>query len=292
MVLDDTVNMIRQLYGHTLGDLTVERVEVGVFFTGVKLSNGCAGIAYTPVDDMSEKVCCHSAGAGKPARRVFCGASVDQLLDLKQAGPVARAVKTATLNALSSRFLLNGDYDVVYDADALDLINLESIGETSMVGAFIAYLKRLKAIKGIRFHVVEKKKETLKADELKYYVLAELASEVLPLSDTVIITGSTLANGTIDGLLEHVQRHAMVILVGPTASLLPDAFFARGVSLVGGSIVTDADGSLDALAEGFGAHTLFAERCIRKINIFNGQHAVRQTSPLPSACIEERKDEH
>ena len=44
-------------------------------------------------------------------------------------------------------------------------------------------------------------------------------------------------------------------MVGPTASMLPDAFFRRGVTVIGGVVVTDADRVLNVIAEaGSGYH--------------------------------------
>jgi uncharacterized protein (DUF4213/DUF364 family) len=91
----------------------------------------------------------------------------------------------------------------------------------------------------------------------------------------VIITGASIANGTLAGLLGLVRPDARLVVTGPTSSFLPDALFRRNVSVVGASIVTDADLALDMLSEGAGAHQLFGV-CLRKINFLrdNFQEAV------------------
>ena len=48
-------------------------------------------------------------------------------------------------------------------------------------------------------------------------------------------------------------------MVGPTASMLPDAFFRRGVYAVGGVRVTDPDPLLDILAEGGSGYHFFGK---------------------------------
>ena len=78
------------------------------------------------------------------------------------------------------------------------------------------------------------------------------ASKVLPLCDTAILTGSSIANGTIEDLLGYTRPGATVIVTGPTASLLPDALFARNATIVSGVKVTDQDLALDMLAEAWG----------------------------------------
>jgi uncharacterized protein (DUF4213/DUF364 family) len=54
-----------------------------------------------------------------------------------------------------------------------------------------------------------------------------------------IPTGSSIANGTIEDLLGYTRPGATVIVTGPTASLLPDALFARNATIVSGVKVTD-----------------------------------------------------
>ena len=57
-----------------------------------------------------------------------------------------------------------------------------------------------------------------------------------------------------------------MVLVGPTASQYPEAFFRRGVSLLGGIRVTGADDLLDLLAEaGSGYH--FFGKCADRVTL-------------------------
>lgn len=51
------------------------------------------------------------------------------------------------------------------------------------------------------------------------------------------------------------KEGAEIIVVGPTASMLPDAFFKRGIKKIGSIAVTKSDELLDILAEaGSGYH--------------------------------------
>lgn len=62
---------------------------------------------------------------------------------------------------------------------------------------------------------------------------------LLPEQDFVFMTGTTLINKTIVRLLE-LSKHAYCGVVGP--STLPhEAYFERGVNLLGGSVVVDHD---------------------------------------------------
>ena len=76
------------------------------------------------------------------------------------------------------------------------------------------------------------------------------AEEVLPRADVVIITGTALANGTIDRLLELSKNAREKGLVGPTASIFPDPIFRHGVTLIGGVRVTDGEKIIQIISEG------------------------------------------
>jgi len=71
-----------------------------------------------------------------------------------------------------------------------------------------------------------------------------------------VITGSSLANGTVDRLLELASGARTVALVGPTVSCVPDPLFRRGVDYTGGVRIRDADKALQVIAEGGGTPRL------------------------------------
>ncbi len=56
---------------------------------------------------------------------------------------------------------------------------------------------------------------------------------------------------------------AQIIVTGPTASMLPDAFFSRGVTILGGNIVTKADELLDIISEGGSGYHFFGKSAER-----------------------------
>ena len=59
-ILEEAAALARERLGKEADDLTVDRLVVGLFFTGVKLSNGVAGVCFTPVKEIPEAVCCQN----------------------------------------------------------------------------------------------------------------------------------------------------------------------------------------------------------------------------------------
>jgi uncharacterized protein (DUF4213/DUF364 family) len=271
MIVDETADLLRNLYGETIRSIRIERIVIGLFFTGVKLSDGSGGVAYTPADDLHGVACCPSMAAERPAPVLLKGMAASEALEQKGRSLLSDLVKLVVMNALSTRFITPDRYRIIYDADALDLIDIRSAGKIGMVGAFIPFLKQFKMVPGIDLSVLERRPEALKAEEMQFYVPAERAHEVLRACDTVIITGASMANRTIDELLGYTRPGARVIVTGPTASILPDAFFEHNVSAVSGVCVTEPDLALDMLAEGVGAFHLF-DTCLRKMNIVNSSY--------------------
>jgi len=69
-------------------------------------------------------------------------------------------------------------------------------------------------------------------------------SEQLRSCNKIIITAATMLNNTMDEILRLVSHAERLVVLGPTAGFFPDPLFARGVSAVGGTEITDADAAL------------------------------------------------
>ena len=268
-ILRDTAHEIQAILGGRIDDLTLERIVIGLFFTGVKLSNGVGGLCFTPIKAVPEAVCCPSSARVMPTSGKLRGAKVMQFLDEMFSGnPLKKTMGIAVLNALSALCWEERPpetYSIKTGLDAMDEVMIPDGGYVIVVGALIPALKALKQ-RGEPFGILELDASTLKPDEMKYLIPQERASEKVPQADMLIITGTTLINDTLEDLLSMRKPGARVIVMGPTASMLPEAFFRRGVSLLGGVIVTEPDRVLDVIAEaGSGYH--FFDRGAKRIVI-------------------------
>ena len=66
----------------------------------------------------------------------------------------------------------------------------------------------------------------------------------------VLCTSTVLLNDTLERVRAACRSAREFALIGPGAGCLPDPLFARGVTRLGGSWVTDAAGVIDALESG------------------------------------------
>jgi len=111
--------------------------------------------------------------------------------------------------------------------DAFDAVVIPDAAYVVVVGAIIPVLRALKR-RGKPFGIHELDTTVLRPDEMPYYIPPERAAAEVLRADLLIITGTTLINDTLEGLLEQRKPGARVVVVGPTASGLPEAFFAAG----------------------------------------------------------------
>ena len=259
-ILGDTITMIGRILGSELDEITVERAVVGLFFTGVRLSNGTAGTSATPIKSIPEAVCCPSSAMAMPfPGRLRGRAAADLAREALSGHGIRRTVGIATVNALADccwQRRPHPDVELRHGVDAFDATEIRHGDRVVVVGAFVPFLKELKR-RGQAFLVLEQDPATLKADELPFFRPAEQAAEILPNADVVLITGSTLVSNTLEHLLVLARPDARVTVVGPTVGMLPDAFLARGANVLGCVRITEPDPFLDLLAEGGSGYHFF-----------------------------------
>lgn len=270
VMLFESAELVREKLGGRLREITVERAVFGLFFSGVKLSTGHGGLCFTPVKEMPEAVCCPSSAKAMPlSGRLRGRPAASYLDDIFSDNILKRTLGIAALNALSM-YLWGQEpgegYDTLTGADAFDELDVCRYDKTVVIGALVPILKKL-----IRFQrdftVLEQDARTLKGQELEHFAEAGRMAEFVPQADLLVITGVTILNNTLPDILACAKPGAEILVTGPTASMLPDAFFRRGVTMLGGIQVTKADELLDIISEGGSGYHFFgkyAERCVIK----------------------------
>ncbi len=272
-ILTETIAGIRTILGPDLVRIAVERAVVGLFFSGVKLNTGATGACATPLRSIPEAVCCPSSAMAMPFPGKLRGRPAGELLsEVEAPSGIRRAVGVATMNALAEMCWARRpatDAHLRIGVDAYDAAEIQPGERVVVVGAFVPFLKALKR-SGQDFTVLEMDPATLKPDELAHFRPADDAAAVLPDADVVLITGTTLVNSTLEGLLALCRPTARVVMVGPTVGLLPDAFLRRGVDVLGGVRVTDPDAFLDVLAEGGSGYHFFGRSAEKVVLVRKG----------------------
>ncbi|MCC6947903.1 MAG: DUF364 domain-containing protein [Bradyrhizobiaceae bacterium] len=261
-ILTETIEAIRNAGGDEIDRLAIERVVVGLFFTGMKLSSGHVGVCATPVKTIPDAVCCPSSTHAMPFPGKMHGRRAADFLDeVERADGIRRAVGVAAMNALAAFCWDRKPHPGVELQSGIDAFDAAGIvpGQTVVVvGAFVPFLRELKR-RGNPFFVLEQDPATLKADEMPFYRPASEFPAVVPQADVLLVTGTTLLNDTLDDLLAAARPDACKVVVGPTVGLVPDAYLRRGCDILGSIQVTRADEFLDVLTEGGSGYHFFGK---------------------------------
>lgn len=261
-IFDDAVRCLRRELGEKLDECVIDRLVVGVFVTGVMLSNGHGGVAYTPPELV--------ARAGRRILRgettAIRGMTAMVVAQGGEVGPFGPVIRLATLSALSVPLLAaRCPRDA---ADATTYGPLVAGRDVCMVGAMVPLIHRLLDFGPRSLVVADRKHETLAEVRGCTVIGEEAIPGALAACQTAILTGAAIPNGSLPELLGHVSPETAVAVVGPTAGFVPEPLFDRGVVMVGTTIVTDAVRALDIVAEGGGMYPMF-DCSMRKINLVN-----------------------
>ena len=268
LILTETIEKVNRILGHDMEKLTVERAVFGLFFSGVKLSDGNGGLCFTPIKEIPEAVCCPISAKAMPLSGKLAGRSVKAYLDdIFGDNILKKTLGIAVLNALSTSCwsrMPNKGYEIQSGKDAFDDIEITRDTKAVVVGALAPIIRKLIAA-GADFRILEMDSSTLKDREMPYFAASKRAPAFVPGADLLVITVPTVLNDTLPGLLEISKAGAQIIVTGPTASMLPDAFFSRGVTTLGGIMVTKPDELLDIISEGGSGYHFFGKSAERTI---------------------------
>jgi uncharacterized protein (DUF4213/DUF364 family) len=213
------------------GPIALRDVRVGPFWTAVWTERG-AGLASTQRD-------AHTPHGHSLIR--WAGDILDhdarELTDLLHSrSPMETALGMATVNAL-----LEPDEARLTDRNASKEIMERGEGKRVVIIGHFPFIPSVRRSVG-HLDVLELEPGP---DELP----SASAAEVIPEADVVAITGTSLLNGTFDGLVQHCRADAFVLVLGPT-SPLSAVLFDHGVDLIAGTRVTNPTEALAVAGQG------------------------------------------
>jgi len=159
---------------------------------------------------------------------------------------IRRTLGFAAANALSRTVMERMGFAPPRALDSIGGIDPQAGDHVGMVGLFTPLLKQVTAA-GAQLTVIE-----LNPDYAGHYDGYRVTLDAAALEDCnkVLSTSTILLNHTVDAMLAHCRKAQRIVLIGPSAGCLPEPLFARGVTVVGGSWITDRAGFIDALRRG------------------------------------------
>lgn len=156
---------------------------------------------------------------------------------IKLSGPIQRSIGMAALNAL----LPFPEGAPWMEANAEKVIAAHAVGKhVAIIGDF-PFVTRLRPHVG-KITVIDRRPHEGALPE-------EAAEEILPGADFIAITGMTVINRSLEGLLSLCPEEAKVMVLGPSTPMTP-LMFDYGVDFLSGAVVLDHQSVLRTVAQG------------------------------------------
>ena len=233
---------------HDISELSAEKVCIGLGYIGIKLNTGHAGLCHTQQSELSPQCCQVNEKAG-----TFAGSKALELASLAKSWDfIESGIGIATLNALFQIIIeREPSLYLLSEENIIDGIRIKKDDTVVMVGNIRPLIHPINE-KTDKVYIIER--NPLHRDE---GTLPDTAcEEYLPNADIIAITGSAIANGSIDYVLKASKNAKAIVIVGPTCSMIPDPLFSRGVTAIGGVKILNANRALQIISEGGGTRAL------------------------------------
>jgi uncharacterized protein len=212
-------------------------------FCAIELEDGSLGLSYVLLDESSKRLV---AQRGDPSLGLE-GADALAVARWFCDGPGARrALGFAAVNALTRCLFDRAGLVPGPSGDSIGMLAPQADDHIGMIGLFPPLVRHIVQA-GARLTVVELRGDL--AGERDGYRVTTDRNEMAT-CNKVIATSTLLLNGTLDAMLDACPKAQSFALLGPGAGCLPDPLFDRGVTLVGGTWITDREAFRAALAAG------------------------------------------
>ncbi len=153
---------------------------------------------------------------------------------------IEKTVGLALLNAISQYILFNKRLyrnlpgKILIGKDVLDSMKIHKKSKILVIGYIRPIIKKLQERGYRNIYVVEREPPTRFEEIYSDLALPRISENI----DIVFITGSVLANDTLDNILRYTEG-AKKIIVGPSAQVLPQLLTKYGLYIIGSIKVED-----------------------------------------------------
>lgn len=221
--------------------------DLDAAFCAVELEDGAFGLSYVLLGNTLQALLAAHGGGALP----LAGADPLALAQgLVGGNAVERAIALAAINALTDSVWRQLGYEPPPAGNSLGDVVLGPQDHLGMIGFFPPLVQRVAEVGG-RLSVVEMNAEKVAHQRARFpQVSIGLDRALLAPCNLVVGTSTMLLNHTLDAMLAAAPNAQRFAVIGPSAGLWPDALFERGVTLLGGTRVTDPQAFAEAMAVG------------------------------------------
>jgi hypothetical protein len=212
-------------------------------FCAIELDDGSLGLTYVLLDASTKRLVADGGDPGLGLEGADALALAGWFTD---APGRRRALGFAAVNALTRCLFDRAGFVPGASTDSIGTLDPVAADHIGMIGLFPPLVKGIVKA-GAKLTVVELRADL--AGEREGYRVTTDRNE-LAACNKVIATSTLLLNDSLDPMLSACSQARSFALIGPGAGCLPDPLFARGVTLLGGTWITDREAFRSALAIG------------------------------------------
>ena len=254
MILEKTVELVSQIYKiHKIIPPKVTQVVIGLGYTGVEVSayayEPFLGLASTLQSIIQNVDCTKINFAGKLTDK-----PLKELLSWSYKTPsLEKIIGIATLNGVSQHILKIINPYTTLKKNLLEFLEVENDTKVTFIGLIKPLIRKIRK----KTQLITLVEDTLLiSSEFKNFKcrhnIEQLEYDELS-TDILFCTGTSLINNTLEDILEKFKRKAQkIVLIGPTASMIPDILFDYGVDIVGGLNIANTKSTFQIIQEGGG----------------------------------------
>jgi uncharacterized protein (DUF4213/DUF364 family) len=228
--------------GKSIDDYQVKKVVVGIRYTGLLLSNGSTGVAYTLLDKRTEK----ESHNEYLSTKYLYEKSLSELIEFCNSKlGVFRSIGVAALNAYSQANLplTSGDYK-----DVTELFHSNLSATVGMIGN-IHPISKFLVKRGFKLKILDDSFSPKQTSQIIPVYSVEELTDVQHL----IVSGSALVFNTFSQIIDLLPLiQGEKVLIGPSAQILPEIAFNTGFTFIGSSKIRDSRLTLSSIMEGGG----------------------------------------
>ncbi len=210
-------------------------------FCALELEDGSVGLSYVLLGDTWAALSASGLSETLPGQDALALAQ-----GFASNHTLQRTVGFAALNALTRSLFDRAGFEPPTSSDSIGHLDPQPGETVGMIGHFTPLIPRITE-RGAQLLIVELREDLVGSQGP---VRVTLDARELAGCRKLLATGTLLLNHTLDAMLSHALLAGQIALIGPSVGGPPDALFARGITFLGGSWITDTPAYLAALREG------------------------------------------
>ena len=258
----EVLNLIEDLVAEVLKavdleSLRINKISKGYSFTGTILNDGSCGLCYSLFNQDRLDSCAYIQKINS-----FENLNLGKILGFAKntKKDLERVIGISCLNAISQHILKaeSNRLQILFNSDPINHISFEKTDRVVMIGNIRGFLPKLQAL----VEDVAVIDDKLQDVELPSFKRLETTQEQLKEATIVFITGSAIANNTLEPILTWIENAREIVVVGPSAGMVPDPFFTRGVTILSSMQVREPNEVLRVIEAGEGTPS-FKQYCTK-----------------------------